>query len=321
MSCDPVRREAHAWVRRLASGEATVADADALKRWCEASAEHAAAFADAQRLWQDFDSAGRQLLQRRQLSPASIAVTERHWSRRAFLGGALTATAAVAIVAVAYPPFAWWPPAAEWDADYRTATGEQKQLRLADGVSVALNTQTSIALQTSGGDMPGIRLIAGEAAVDSVGLARPFSVIAGAGRTWTRGDARFEIRHDGDQVCVTCLAGEIEVEHGTQRRTLWERQRLFYGAEGMQAAAAIDTALVSAWREGVVVFRRTPLSEAVAEINRYRPGHVLLLDKKLGANVVSGRFGIRDMDHVITQIQEAFGVRVTTLPGNVILLS
>ena len=195
-------------------------------------------------------------------------------------------------------------------------------MRLADGVWLALNTQTSIALQQAGDDMQGIRLIAGETAIDTGnGLTRPFSVIAGEGRTWTKGGARFEIRHDGDRVCVTCLAGKIEVEQGIQRQTLRERERLFYGPEGIQAPVTIDPVVASAWRDGVVVFRRTPLSEAVAEINRYRPGRVLLLDKKLGANVVSGRFGIRDMDHVIAQIQEAFGARVTTLPGNVVLLS
>lgn len=323
MRSDPIRREAHAWVRRLISGEATVSDADALRRWCETSVEHAAAFAEAQRLWRDFDPAGRRLLTRTDPSPApNLPMRGRHWSRRAFLGGAITATAAVVVTAIAPPSFMWLPSASGWGADYRTATGEQKRLHLADGVSLALNTQTSIALQETDGGMEGIRLIAGEAAIDSdASLARPFSVIAGEGRAWTRGSARFQIRHDHDSVCVTCLAGAVEVEHGTQHQTLRARQRIFYGAEGMKAPVAIDPALSSAWREGIVVFRRTPLSEAVAEINRYRPGRVLLLDKKIGTHVVSGRFGIGDMDSVITQIQQAFGVRVTALPGNLILLS
>jgi len=42
-----LRRDAHAWVRRLTSGEATVADAQALKRWSDTSDAHAAAFAEA----------------------------------------------------------------------------------------------------------------------------------------------------------------------------------------------------------------------------------------------------------------------------------
>lgn len=321
MRSDPIRREAHAWVRRLISGEATVADAEALKRWCESSVEHAAAFAEAQRLWRDLDPASRQLLARtRSSSPSRMAVSARGWSRRAFLGGAVTATAAAVVATVVLPSSALWP--SEWDADYRTATGEQKRLRLADGVSVAMNTQTSVALQPADGGMGGIRLIAGEAAIDSdARLAQPFSVIAGNGRAWTQERARFEVRHDRDSVCVTCLAGAVEVEHGTQRQTLRERQRVFYDADGMQSPVTVDPSLSSAWREGVVVFRRTPLSEAVAEINRYRPGRVLLLDKELGNQVVSGRFGIGDMDSVIAQIQQAFGAHVTALPGNMIVLT
>ena len=37
------------------------------------------------------------------------------------------------------------------------------------------------------------------------------------------------------------------------------------------------------WREGVLVFRDMPLSEAVAEINRYRPGRIMVLDDALAA--------------------------------------
>ena len=42
------------------------------------------------------------------------------------------------------------------------------------------------------------------------------------------------------------------------------------------------------WREGVLVFRDMPLSEAVAEINRYRPGRIMVLDDALAARRVSG---------------------------------
>lgn len=319
-SNDPIRRQAHAWVRRLVSGEATVSDAEALKRWCETSPEHASAFADAQRLWHDFEAAGQRLQQRRETS-AARPLAGGGWSRRAFIGGALTATAA-AVVAAVHPPLAGWPSAAEWGADYRTATGEQKRVDIADGVSLELNTQTSIALQDPAKGAQGIRLIAGEAAIDSVArLAQPFVVLAGEGRASTRGSTRFEVRHEGERVCVTCLAGEVEVTHGAQRRILGGSRRIFYGENGFEAPLAIDPGQASAWRRGVVVFRRTPLTEAIAEINRYRPGHVMLLDRALGANVVSGRFDIRDMDRVIAQIQVAFGMRVTTLPGDVVLLS
>ncbi len=317
-SSDPIGRQAHAWIRRLAAGEATVADAQELKRWCEADPRHAAAFAKAQKLWKDFDPAGREWLQREKMAsaPAWQAKTGRRVSRRAFLGGALSATAAAATVAAIYPPLGWWAPASEWNADYRTATGEQKRVRVSEAVWVAMNTQTSIALQTQG-----IRLIAGEAEIEhSLIDGKPFDVQAGDGRIRARGSARYDVRNGKGEVCVTCLAGEVDVEQGGQRQTLRRNQRVFYGEHGLRAPVAVDPSTVSAWREGAVVFRHTPLSEAVAEINRYRPGRVVLLDQRLGKNPVSGRFSIRDMDQVIAQIREVFDVRVTSLPGNVVLL-
>ena len=69
------------------------------------------------------------------------------------------------------------------------------------------------------------------------------------------------------------------------------------------------------------MFRQTPLPAVVAEINRYRRGHVVLLDGKRGASAMSGRFEIRDMEKVLVQIERAFGLNATRLPGNVVLLS
>ncbi|MGL1493920.1 DUF4880 domain-containing protein, partial [Vibrio parahaemolyticus] len=59
MRFDPLKRDAVGWVRHLTSGQATAADAEALRRWCAQSAEHAAAFAAASRLWRDLAPAGR----------------------------------------------------------------------------------------------------------------------------------------------------------------------------------------------------------------------------------------------------------------------
>ncbi|WP_167385872.1 FecR/PupR family sigma factor regulator, partial [Achromobacter ruhlandii] len=36
-----LKREAQAWVVRLASGQASVVDGEAFRRWCAQSAEHA----------------------------------------------------------------------------------------------------------------------------------------------------------------------------------------------------------------------------------------------------------------------------------------
>jgi transmembrane sensor len=318
-SAEAIAREAHAWVRRLTSGEATVADARELKLWCEASAEHAAAFAQAQQLWRNLGPAGKQLLDQRG-QPRTASHRPRRMSRRAFLGAALTATAA-AVVLTVNPPLGWWPAASDWSADYRTATGEQRQVRLSAHVTADLNTQTTLAERQTTNDAHVVELIHGEVAFQrESGAGRVFTAIAGDARAEVNDFAHFQLRYADNTVCVTCLAGEVSVEHGNYRRTLRKGEQALYGRNGQEQVTTVDPAEASAWREGVVIFRHTPLTEAVAEVNRYRPGRIILLDTALAKNEVSGRFRIHDMDQVITQIQQAFSASVTHLPGNIVLL-
>jgi ferric-dicitrate binding protein FerR (iron transport regulator) len=49
---DPLTRDALAWVMRLKSGEATLADAEQLIDWRAKSAEHERAYRDAVKCWQ-----------------------------------------------------------------------------------------------------------------------------------------------------------------------------------------------------------------------------------------------------------------------------
>ena len=54
---DPLTRDALAWVARLKSGEATVADAEQLLDWRHKSPEHERAFRDAVRCWRALGTA------------------------------------------------------------------------------------------------------------------------------------------------------------------------------------------------------------------------------------------------------------------------
>ncbi|WP_237207814.1 FecR/PupR family sigma factor regulator, partial [Rothia nasimurium] len=58
---DAVERQAHAWVVRLTSGEATAADGRSFRAWCEADPRHREAFGRARRQWEQVRLAGEQL--------------------------------------------------------------------------------------------------------------------------------------------------------------------------------------------------------------------------------------------------------------------
>ena len=161
-----IERQARAWIRLLASGQATLHDAEALKLWCAASEAHAAAFALERRFWNQVGPAAQQLQRQGRRRPTSARL--RAWGRRAFLGTTLGGTAAAAIAAVVAPPFGLWRSFDEWDADYRTDTGGRRQFGLDRQVQVDMNTQTSIALRPDVAGALGMELITGEAAFEAL---------------------------------------------------------------------------------------------------------------------------------------------------------
>lgn len=322
-SPDALELQAHAWLRRLKSGTARVADAQALARWCALSERHAQALKNAQRMWSDLLPAATLAgLNDPDLAKLRAPLRSKepvHMPRRVFLGGAIAA-AAVTGVALIRPPLDLWPSVADaWQSDYRTATGEQRGLALAEGVKVEMNTRSSISVQALHGETVGINLMSGEVAVDAARRDQPFLVTAAGGRTSGR-DARFELRYIDDEVCVTCVAGSVQVALAGNEVRLHSAQQVIYDKSTIKAIRNINLENVSAWRDGVLSFQQTALSQVVAEINRYRPGRVVLLAKQMSDKPVSGRFNIGDLDKAIAQIQRLFRLDLTSLPGGVVIL-
>jgi ferric-dicitrate binding protein FerR (iron transport regulator) len=287
--------EARDWLVLLTSGQATVADAKALRQWCAQSPEHAQAFEQAKRLWQ-------------QLTPAlTEAQAPRHFGRRAFLGGALAASAALVMVHISVPGGF-----AGLSADYHTAVGEQRRVDLREGISLELNTQTRISRREQG-----IELLEGEVEVQ---VAQPLTVQAGAG--WlSASQARFNVRNTDHSVCVTCIEGWLAVEVQGRSVRLDSGRQLTYDAAGLGPVVTVDTEAVIAWREQVLVFNNATLDTVIDEINRYRPGMLVLLNRELGKRRVQARFSLEQLPGVALLIRDAYGAKCTELPGGVVLLS
>lgn len=313
-------RQAQSWVRRLALGEMSKADSAALERWCHLSPAHAAAFSEASQLWRAFGEAGQNLREKDVSAPARrTPVAQVTMSRRGLIGGALAASAAG--VVIAKPPFSAWPSLNELRADFRTGTGEQRRVSAGNGISVQMNTRTSLSLATDAGERGGVELIAGEASfqVSSLRLGG-YSVIAAGGRTIAR-DARFDVRISGSTVRVTCLANDVQIEHRDKTAELRQGQQVTYADSGLQSVIAVDPSIVSAWQHGFLICNMMPLNEVIEELNRYRPGHIVLINSTLGRSPVTGRFRVDEPDEALLQIERAFGVRRRTLPGGVVLLT
>lgn len=318
-----LERQARAWWVRLHSGKATRADADAFRAWATHSAEHAQAWREVIRVWSALDPLLAEEAVRREsragrFSWSGVSQALRSPGRRAFLGGALTASVAAGVLAVE-PPLGLWPSVGELSADYRTATGEQRQVAMGADVSVRMNTQTLVNRIGRGETPRGIELVSGEAEIVTANTADFFVEVAG-GLLQARA-ARFNIRHTGPQVCVTCIDGRVLVTVAGQQRSLEAGRQVVYDRSGVQEVVRADVVNVSTWRTGRLSFDRTPLSEVIEEINRYRPGKVILRNEALGRTLVRMQLSLGNIDNALSMIRELYGAQVRSLPGGIVLLS
>ena len=302
-----IQKEAQAWVVRLASGQVSERDAQVFRHWCARSRRHATAFAEARAVWGAMAPAARAV--KRAQAPVNVA-------RRAWLGGAVAASLGLLVLR---PPTDLWPAVAGLAADYATGTGEQREVALDGGVLVQMNTQTRLDATPVQDGAASLVLLAGEAEFQA-GLrgAAGVRVQAGDG-TVSAGNARFNIRLFGQEVCVTCLAGRLRVAQAGNDAELAAGQQLRYRPEHFGIARAVAKSDVSAWRQRLLVFKQSTLAEVVDEVNRYRPGKLILNGDALKHARVQASFSLDRLDDVIALIQDAYGARVTRLPGGIVL--
>lgn len=323
-SLDPIQREAYEWIARFMGGNMTAAEVEAMRAWYGQSRVHSAAYADARRVWialgpianarmgESGDAAQtvRSARSPRMMLSAPIG-------RRALIGGALAASAAYVLVK---PPLDLWPSYSELMADYRTGAGEQRQVTLADTVSLDLNTKTSVAVRSQTANTTQIELISGEAAFSTGTASSELTVLAASGRiVATRSD--FNLRCDGSQVSITCLNGSLAVVQNGGTTRLDARQQVGYGDQGISAVTAANPDNVTAWRHGRLIFEGTPVAQVVTEINRYRPGRIVLMNEDIGRRLLTARVPTTETDRIVIQIMHIFGAKSRTLPGGIIVLT
>lgn len=323
-----LREQAQTWLLCLQSGRATEADAEAFRRWRAADPQHARAFAQARQLWQALGPALTSAPAAAAPAPLATPLPARRGAttarprarvdlrRRAFLGGAVAA-AAVGWVGLR-SPLGLWP---EWQAlaaDYHTATGERRQLQI-QGVAVEMAARTALRLPADGS--AGIELREGEAQFDLAAGGAPGFAIHAAGAVVTAGDpARVNVRCIDGDTRVTCLAGQVQVRRGDRTVLLQPGIQARLDADRITSVAPVAAERVDAWRQGWLVFDDQPLGEVVDEINRYRTGRIVITGQALAQRRVQARIPITRIDSFVELVRDAYGARVVSMPGGVVLL-
>jgi len=311
------------WDVRLRSPSCTAADREAFAAWCAANPAHAQAVDELQLgllgLKEAYASHPRLRAMRDQAS--SLRPANRPWLIAASVAALVVGGAVTANVVVQRPQPASTLASMELSRGapsvFQTAVGEQSTVTLSDGSKVTLNTHSRLVVNFTDARRE-VTLVAGQALFEVArNAARPFVVTAGSRRVTALGTA-FDVRLDAKEVRVTLIEGKVRVEPA--RGTLWAAlpmtdrelapgQKLVAssGSPAVQVEKA-DVAAETSWREGIVVFDDTPLSEAVREINRYAASPITVGDAELGGLRINGRFRTSDPDDFLAAVVAYFPV-------------
>jgi transmembrane sensor len=212
-------------------------------------------------------------------------------------------------------------------ADYATATGARRTVRLTDGSVAYLNTDTAIAVDFSEGERR-IDLLEGEAYFEVAHDAeRPFRVRALHGATQAVGTA-FAVRENGPRVIVSVSQGTVSVTSPERRAgpttaTILAHageQVAYREGEAPRAMGSIAVADTAPWRDGRIVIDGLPFAQAIAELNRYRRGRIVLLGDATRYRPVSGVFSLNGLDEALDGLAATQGLTVTRLTDYLLVL-
>lgn len=199
---------------------------------------------------------------------------------------------------------------------YRTALGEARTVRLADGSLIHLNTNSSVEVALRD-DIRSITLLKGEAQFDVAHDAkRPF--IVNADGTLVRAiGTMFNVRLRADVTELTVIEGIVAVRNGDSAVRRIESGRSAAVRSGSIAVTHLEPAKIKqriAWQDGMVEFDGDTLAQAVEEFNRYRATPLVIGDPAIASLRVGGAFRLDRSQDFVDALESGFGVRA--VPGS-----
>ncbi|KJZ66022.1 FecR domain-containing protein [Pseudomonas fluorescens] len=203
----------------------------------------------------------------------------------------------------------------QWSADYRTALGQRRELNLADGSQITLNTDTAIDVLFDAHQRL-INLREGEILVqtapDAMPQARPFLVSTRQGRMQALG-TRFIVREQQPRTHLAVLEGAVRVQLPDGNRVppliVNAGQRTDFSSQAFGPLNPVDRS-VSAWAQGMLMADNLRLADFAAELTRYRRGFVRV-DPAIAELRISGAFPISDTQRTLNMLVQTYPVIAT----------
>lgn len=247
--------------------------------------------------------------------------------RRAFLAAALVVAAVLGVALYSGTAATPTPPAAAPAMRLiATAKGQRAEIRLSDGSSVVLGVDSRLRFAADFGTRARDLYLDGSAYFNVVhDSTRPFRIHTTTAVTEDIG-TRFIVTAypESHSTTVVVTAGQVSLRpaHAAAVPSV----HLASGHLGRVTAnvfapqvSAVDTTGYTAWMQGRLVFRDTPLADVVAELRRWYDVDVRIGNPALSRLPLSASFTVESFDQAIGVIRTVLPLRAVRR-GNVVTL-
>lgn len=294
--------EAIGWQLCLGSGEAGDQERTAFNRWHAAHPEHARAWAQLSGLDAHFGAAAA--------APARRALlrTDSH-ARRRLLRIGRGAAGLLLLAGLGLGLVAQQRPLGDFLADQMTASGEQRELQLADRTRVRLNSRSALDIDFNA-DERRIVLRSGEILVETAhGDPRPFVVGTREGDLRPLG-TRFLVRREAEGTRLIVLRSAVAAHPARSEgeRIIREGQQVLMHDDALEPSQAAPAA-ADAWSFGMLVVEDVRLADLLDQLGEYREGY-LGADPAIADLRISGSFPLHDSDRALAALLPSLPVRI-----------
>lgn len=308
-------QQAILWQARLSSDLISDSQRAEFQQWLAESPENRAAWQDINAFWTGLDKLAPADLGLENTEPALLLPKAKPLKKVVKTGLALAASLLLTLIA-AYQQMDYYL------ADFRSSTGQQRQIALSDGSTLLLNTASAVSVDFSEQQRL-VTLTQGEAFFQVAGDAqRPFVVKTLAGEVRALGTA-FDIKQQNREVSVTVFEHAVKITNATGESyaRLTQAEQITFSRDQFHSPSPVNLQRAAAWHQQRMVFQDKPLAQVAAELERYRPGKILIVSDAIKQLPITGVFDIADTDLALQAIAQSLPVRMRKITDSLVILS
>ena len=306
---DEAIEQAADWALRLEAAPSDAALRATFDRWFAECEAHRAAYRMVQYTSATLDRVPRPVQAER---PAARTFRRVRWV------GAGAALAAAVLALVAFPVLQ-----RHILADYVTGVAELREITLPDGSVAYLDADSAIAVDYKPGTRA-ISLLSGQAFFEVVrDAARPFTVEVDKVTVTVTGTA-FGVNRTSQAVSVAVQSGTVEVAlsgNDVRARLGMGESWAYNDKTRVVNRGEVAPAAVASWRSRRLVVHDATFGEILEEIGRYMPGAIVVRDRSLNRQMVSGVYDLSRPPEALEALVGSQRGRVTQFTPYLVVIS